>query len=273
MPTAPRRPWTRDELLLALHLYQRIPFGQQHARSPAVVALAARLGRTAGSVAMKLNNFTSLDPVEAARGVKGLAGASALDRAVWDAAAAEPLAVFAEAEALWAGERPAPSPAPKPAGGGPPAVLYEPMSNYHSGPPAAQEAEAVRTVRLAQGYFRRVVLDNFGGRCALTGLAHPGMVNASHVVGWAEDPLHRVNPRNGIALNRLHDAAFDQHLITFDERLRLVVGRALRDRLGASELAAGFLVLEGRALPAGLRHALDPALLARHREGFVALAG
>ena len=66
-----------------LHLYARIPFGQQHARNPLVIELAGVLGRTPSSVAMKLNNFTSLDPHEAARGVKGLEGASALDAEVW----------------------------------------------------------------------------------------------------------------------------------------------------------------------------------------------
>ncbi len=33
---------------------------------------------------MKLNNFTSLDPEELARGIKGLSGASKLDRDVWN---------------------------------------------------------------------------------------------------------------------------------------------------------------------------------------------
>ena len=272
MMKAVRRAWGREELLLTLHLYQRIPFGQQHARCPAVIALAGRLGRSAGSVAMKLNNFTSLDPVEAARGVRGLAGASALDRAVWRAAEEDPLGVYAEAEALWAQGLAEVGAEPSQAVGPPPALLCEPVGAYRGGPPAALEAELARRVRLAQGYFRRVVLDNFEGRCALTGLGHPGLVNASHVVGWAEDEVHRVNPRNGIALNRLHDAAFDQHLITFDDELRLVVGRALRDRLGGAELAAGFLAFEGRPLRGGLRHALDPALLARHRERFAMTA-
>ena len=75
--------WTRDELLVALNIYHKLSFGQLHARQPVVVDIARYLGRTSGSVAMKLCNFASLDATLHLRGIKGLAGASALDRSVW----------------------------------------------------------------------------------------------------------------------------------------------------------------------------------------------
>ena len=77
------RRWTRDELLVALNLYHKLTFGQLHARQPAIVALADKLERGANSLAMKLCNFASLDPALKMRGIKGLDGASALDRTVW----------------------------------------------------------------------------------------------------------------------------------------------------------------------------------------------
>jgi hypothetical protein len=77
------RRWTRDELLVALNLYHKLTFGQLYARQPAIVALAQKLGRGANSVAMKLCNFASLDPALKLRGIRGLEGASALDRTVW----------------------------------------------------------------------------------------------------------------------------------------------------------------------------------------------
>src|SRR4051812_20654860 len=79
-----RKNWTRDELLIALNLYHKFTFGQLHARQPVIVALAAKLGRGANSVAMKLCNFASLDPALKLRRIKGLAGASSLDRAMWN---------------------------------------------------------------------------------------------------------------------------------------------------------------------------------------------
>ncbi len=83
MPRAPNVDWTRQHLLPTLHLYTQMPFGQLDARNVKVKQLARWLGRSPGSVSMKLNNLSSLDPVIVARGLRGLPGASALDRAVW----------------------------------------------------------------------------------------------------------------------------------------------------------------------------------------------
>jgi len=51
--------WSRDELILALNLYLKLPFGKLHSRTPEIIYLAAIIDRTAGSVAMRLNNFAS----------------------------------------------------------------------------------------------------------------------------------------------------------------------------------------------------------------------
>ena len=75
--------WQRDELLVLLNLYEKLPFGQFDEAQPVIRELAVRMGRTPGSVAMKLCNLASLDPVILARGRTGLPGASALDRQVW----------------------------------------------------------------------------------------------------------------------------------------------------------------------------------------------
>jgi len=65
-------PWTREHMLIALNLYFQLPFGKQHSKFPKIIELADKMGRTPGSLAMKLNNFTSLDPLEQARGIAGL---------------------------------------------------------------------------------------------------------------------------------------------------------------------------------------------------------
>jgi hypothetical protein len=64
--------WTRDQLLLALRLYLRLPFGKLHALNPEIIDLAKHLGRTPGALAMKACNFATLDPAIQARGVRGL---------------------------------------------------------------------------------------------------------------------------------------------------------------------------------------------------------
>ena len=74
--------WSKDELKLAFHLYCQLPFGKLHQRNPEIVELARLLGRTPGSVAMKLVNFASLDPTITRSGRSGLNNASKLDREV-----------------------------------------------------------------------------------------------------------------------------------------------------------------------------------------------
>ena len=72
--------WTEDETKLALFLYFQLPFGKLHSGTQEIVQLAAAIGRTPSSVAMKLSNFASLDPKITESGRKGLDGASKLDR-------------------------------------------------------------------------------------------------------------------------------------------------------------------------------------------------
>jgi len=54
--------WTREEHILVFNLYCRIPFGRQDSRAPEMIELARLLGRSANSVALKLNKFSRLDP-------------------------------------------------------------------------------------------------------------------------------------------------------------------------------------------------------------------
>src|SRR3954466_3610757 len=77
------RKWTRDELSVALNLYHKLTFGQMHGRQPAIIAVAKKLDRGPNSLAMKLCNFASLDSALKLRGIRGLEGASSLDREVW----------------------------------------------------------------------------------------------------------------------------------------------------------------------------------------------
>ena len=60
--------WTREEHILAFNLYCKIPFGQIHTHNPRVIQLARMLGRSVGSVSLKLSNFARLDPALQARG-------------------------------------------------------------------------------------------------------------------------------------------------------------------------------------------------------------
>jgi hypothetical protein len=236
------RRWTRDELLVALNLYHKLTFGQLHARQPAIVALAQKLGRSANSFAMKLVNFASLDPALKLRGIRGLAGASALDRSVWNEFHGNPNeAVPASEQAL--------------------AALFG--VDYDSSlevlpregirvrkypPLGPTEVPSSTALRRGQDYFRNAVLNNFGGRCGVTQLAVRELLIASHILPWSRYPAERLNVRNGLCLSRLHDAAFDCGLISFDEGLRLTLSSKLRGELSQRTVGENFGAYEGERL-------------------------
>jgi len=79
-----RANWTRPQTLAALHIYLQLQFGQLHARQPKIKQLAEWIGRSPGSVALKLVNLASLDPLIVASGRKGMSNVSALDRGIWE---------------------------------------------------------------------------------------------------------------------------------------------------------------------------------------------
>lgn len=53
---------------------------------------------------------------------------------------------------------------------------------------------------------------------------------------------------NGIALNTIHDKAFDRGLITFDTDLKLLCAPSLRDHFADATAAQHFKAYEGKPL-------------------------
>lgn len=121
-------------------------------------------------------------------------------------------------------------------------------------------------VRLGQSYFRRMILANYGGKCCVTGLDIPQVLRASHIVAWAEDKRHRMNPENGLCLSATYDAAFDKHLISFDEEFRMIVSKEIKDYYTNDAAKEYFNKFEGRKIILPKRFMPNQKLLARHRE-------
>lgn len=245
------KPWSREELILAMNLYCRLPFGLFHQKNSEVISLANAIERTPSSVAMKLCNLASLDPYHRERGVKGLEGASRGDRAIWDEYHSdwESLAVHSEQlrESLGlsnADEKP----------------LLEPEARYTG----ATEVERPVRVRLAQRFFRQSVLAAYESRCCVSGIDLPQLLIASHILPWSDHPEHRANPRNGLCLSRLHDAAFDQGLIGFDTEYRMVLSKELADATTNETLTACFRRFEGRSIQLPERFRPDRTFLKNH---------
>lgn len=201
--TTERKPWTRDELILAINLYCKTPFGKIHVRNPEIKELAELLGRTPGAVSLKLANFASIDPSLAR---KGASNVSKLDKEVWHEFFDdwETMAYASEKKTLSLQHKPIETPEEQKI-------------------PEGKEKDAIVKNRVNQGFFRKMILSSYNSKCCLTGLPIPKLLIASHIIPWAIDSKNRLNPQNGLCLNALHDKAFDQGYITIDESYRVVV--------------------------------------------------
>lgn len=91
------------------------------------------------------------------------------------------------------------------------------------------EVERVVRQRVGQDKFRDAMLTYWGGACAVTGVAIPDVLRASHAKPWAEcaTDSERLDVFNGFLLNANLDALFDRFLISFDKSGFLIIASSL----------------------------------------------
>ena len=253
-----RKRWSEEETVLALYLYFQLPFGKLHSGNPEIQQLAAAIGRSNSSVAMKLCNFASLDPKITESGRKGLAGASQLDRTTYAEFGQDWTGLVARAENMWTtqvehGELALVS-----------NRLREKPSEFRFEPyQGASTTQALVNQRVGQDFFRRAVLANYEEVCCITGIADPRLLTASHIKPWGKDTENRHNPANGLLLSATLDRAFDRGLITVDHNRRIWVSRHLRESQ-SRETRDYFQQFEQASLRPAIRFDPDPAFLDWH---------
>lgn len=202
---AMRRNWNRDELVVALNLYCRIPFGKIHYRNPEIIALAKAMDRTPSALSWKLANFASLDQSLKARNISGAQHGGKLEKEIWTEFNEDWERLSYESEVIRA------------------RMSGQAANDHLVELPEGKTKDQVIRARINQGFFRAAILAAYDARCCITGLSSPELLCASHIVPWSVDIKNRTNPRNGLCLNALHDRAFDRGLITVGEDLRIKV--------------------------------------------------
>lgn len=106
--------------------------------------------------------------------------------------------------------------------------------------PTTTEAERLVVQRVGQNLFRQALLDYWQGQCAVTGLAVPELLRASHIKPWAQcaSDNERLDVFNGLLLAPHVDALFDGGWISFADHGGVLVCKALsstaRGQLGVS---------------------------------------
>ena len=211
------------------------------------------------SLSMKLCNLASFDPILQARGIAGLCGASKQDRALWDEFHGNLSALGPESEQL----------------------LHDLFTKDDDreidflqrgkvrlvAPTGPTETETTTKARRGQQFFRQAVLNAYDVRCCISGINVPRLLVASHIKPWGKFPDVRLDPRNGLCLSSIHDAAFDSGLITLDKNLRVVLSKRLRSYFPQPTLELNFVPFEGQPirLPDKLAEP-DGAFICYHRE-------
>ncbi len=259
MAKAPSVKWTREHVLVALNLYCKLPFGSFDRDNAIVKEVAAKMGRTSNSLAMKLSNLASLDPVQKARGIKGLAGASTQDKVMWKEFHANLPVLGIQSEQmlhdLFTSDETR-------------EVDFLARDKIRITPPIGPtETTSMVKTRRGQQFFRQTVLNAYEVRCCISGINVPRFLVASHIKPWGQFPDDRLNPQNGLCLSSLHDAAFDGGLITLDENLAVVLSNRLRKFFPQPALEHNFIPFEGKPihLPQKLAEPC-PDFLCFHRE-------
>lgn len=240
-----RRNWTRTELILAINLYCKTPFGRIHNRNPEIIKLAKLIDRTPSSVSYKLANFASIDP---SLPRKGASNVSKLDIDVWNE-------FFNDWEKLaFESER----------------LLSKHDNNSFASdieilPLEGYNREGVVKIRVNQAFFRKTVLASYNYKCCITGLSIAELLVASHIIPWSKDEKNRLNPRNGLCLNALHDKAFDKGLISISEKFRIIVSNRLKDstKFPENELINKY---DGQPISLPNRFLPDREFLSYHRK-------
>lgn len=248
--------WTRDELILAVNLYCKLPFGKMHKGNSEIIRFAGLIGRTPSSIALKLGNFASFDPTLKERGIKGASNASKLDKQIWDEFYNNwDAALFASEEMLAKTKR----------------TTIERINKIETAdlPKEGKEKERIVKTRVNQSIFRTVVLATYNNSCCITGINNPELLIASHIVPWSKDEKNRLNPMNGLCLNALHDKAFDSGLITISaDDYTIMISSKLKKKNATQSIEQNFLNMEGKVIHLPDKFLPAKELLKVHNEFF-----
>ncbi|HTN19508.1 MAG TPA: HNH endonuclease [Pelobium sp.] len=245
--------WTRNELILTINLYCKLPFGRLHRLNPEVIHLANLIGRTPSSVAYKLVNFASLDPSLKVRGIKGASNTSKLDAEIWNEFFENWEILPFESEKLLANFE---------------HTTIEQLNHIPELelPKEGKTREQIVKIRVNQSFFRRSVLASYNNTCCITGIQQPELLIAGHIKPWSVDEKNRLNPQNGIAINALHDKAFEIGLMTITTDFKIKISPILFKQKKSKSTDDYFLKLDNQDIILPTRFLPDIEFLKYHND-------
>ncbi|MDZ7876819.1 MAG: HNH endonuclease [Saprospiraceae bacterium] len=244
--------WTREQLIVALNLYWQIPYNKISGSSNDVIKhVSTLIGRTPAALAYKLMNFTSLDPERQGKGNKGKSSAGAGDKIIWDEyfnqwenLANDSITILSKTQ-----HKPIEQ-----------IIDVDEVYQFAEG----KEKERLIKIRVNQSNFRQRILASYNEKCCITGLNIPSLLVASHIIPWAVNKVERLNPRNGLCLNSIHDKAFDRGFITLTSDYKVQLSKDVLMRKKDNSIKDLFLKYENQTIILPDRYLPNPDFLEWH---------
>lgn len=231
-----RRPWTKDELILVFNLYLKLPFGKMHRNTPEIIEMANLIGRTVNSVAIRLTNFASCDPYHQNRGVKGMVGGLKQCQPIWDEFFNNQEELIFLSEQILAEKENSTID-----------LKFEDLLWDIKNLKGETKIREVKS-RVNQDVFRKIVVTNYSGKCAISGIDIPELLFASHIIPWSKNEDERLNPENGICLSALYDKAYDKGLIAINENMQILLSSKIKSKKDTEYYSKYFSPIENQTL-------------------------
>jgi putative restriction endonuclease len=228
--------WTREELIVTFNLYLKLPYGKFHQKTKEIIELANIIGRTSGSVAMRLSNFAHVDPFHQQRGVTGLSGGRRQVEPIWNEFINNKAELLFESERILAEYQHE--------------TIEQKFFDFLTGTENLKGETKIREVktRVNQNVFRQIVLANYSGKCAITEIDIPELLIASHIIPWSKDENERLNPQNGICLSPTFDKCFDKGFIGIDADYKIHLSKVLKEQYEKPYFEKVFKEVEGKQI-------------------------
>lgn len=246
--------WTREQTIVALNVYCKIPFKNSSARHPMIKEYAKILGRTPAALNLKIGNLGSFDPVLRAKGIVGLAHTSRMDKMVWNEFLDNPEKLAYESERIIAELKHQ--------------TIEESANIDLNDLPEGKERSVVTRQRINQQFFHDAVLCSYENHCCITGINHQYLLEACHISSWRDDVKNRTNPQNGLCMNPLFHKAFDRFLFTVTPDYTIEISEQMIDSAKEETFRDYLISIKGRPILMPEKFSPDKNLLSVHYEQY-----
>lgn len=247
--------WTREQLIMALNVYCKIPFKDVKEWHPIIKKYAPLIGRTPVALKMKIGNFGRFDPILKAKGIVGLSNGSKTEESVWNEFWNNSEKLAYESERLFA-ER-----------AGKTVEEYIDIDTHTI--PEGKEREVIVRQRVNQKFFREAVLTAYLNQCCITGISNTILLEACHISSWADDKSNRTNPKNGLCMNPLFHRAYDKFLISITPEYTIAISERMLNTIKDENFLSYLNHLQGRSFLMPEKFSPDKDLLAKHHEEYI----